>query len=99
MLKKIASQVHLKSKNLVVENIIEKMYTELHQRIQNEEDNDRIVLTFLDIQKARPLKKNYKNLRQSTGNIQLTYVSENRLDNDIIPRTIKYYQQIIDIKY
>lgn len=38
-----------------------------------------------------------KNL--AVENIQLTYVSENRLDNDIIPRTIKYYQQIIDIKY
>jgi len=83
MLQKVSSQAHLKSKNLAVENIIEKMYTELHQHIQN----------------ACPLKKNYKNLRQSTGNIQLTYVSENRLDNDIIPRTIKYYQQIIDIKY
>jgi hypothetical protein len=66
-LQQFSSSVVVKSKNIDIEDIINEIYKELNQRIENEDKNFRIVLTILDIQKARPLKNQNKTNVKNTG--------------------------------
>jgi DNA segregation ATPase FtsK/SpoIIIE, S-DNA-T family len=56
-LQQFSQNVVIGNKDLDIENFITEIANELTGRIQKEEQNKRIVLAIMDIQKARPLRK------------------------------------------
>jgi hypothetical protein len=54
---KLGSHVSIKSKDSDIENTIKNIAAELEQRIKHDAANQRIVLVIMDMQKARPLRK------------------------------------------
>jgi hypothetical protein len=54
---KLGGHVSIKSRDSDIENTITNIATELEQRIKHDAANQRIVLVIMDMQKARPLRK------------------------------------------
>lgn len=54
---KLGGHVSVKSRDIDIENTITMIAAELEQRIKHDAANQRIVLVIMDMQKARPLRK------------------------------------------